>query len=232
MFKNTSRLERRSFLAKLGAGVTVAGTALAAGAPLANAQSSAGFRPARHAQDDWMDKMPGKHRLVFDTATPAAFGAALAYANNYLVANKDGYGLNDQDHAIIIVARHFSTPFAYNDAMWKKYGKAMPPFVTIDDPKTKQRPDFNIYYEKDYGLDLPNLGSTITEVQKKGVHFAVCQMATRFFAGQLAPSTGGTADAVYNELVANLIPNSHMVAAGIVAVNRAQERGFTLATAT
>ena len=35
----------------------------------------------------------------------------------------------------------------------------------------------------------------------------------------------------YNELAANLVPNSHMVAAGIVAVNRAQERGFTLVTA-
>jgi len=228
----TSIFERRSFLAKLGAGVTVAGSALAAGAPLANAQSSStNFRPARHAQDDWMDKMPGKHRLVFDTTTPAGFGAAIAYANNFLMASKDGYSLNDQDHAIIIIARHFSTPFAYNDAMWKKYGKAMPPVAAIDDPKTKQRPDFNIYYDKDYGFDLPNLGATISEVQKKGVHFAVCQMATRFFAGNLAQATGGTSDATYTELVANLVPNSHMVAAGIVAVNRAQERGFTLATA-
>lgn len=232
MSNNPSTFERRWFLAKLGAGVTVAGAALSAGAPLANAQSSStNFRPARHPQDDWMDKMPGKHRLVFDTTTPAAFGAALAYANNYLMANKDGYGLSERDHAIIIVARHFSTPSAYSDAMWKKYSKAMPPSVTIDDPKTKQRPDFNIYYDKDYGFDLPNLGATIAEVEKKGVHFAVCQMATRFFAGNLAQASGGTADAVYNELVANLVPNSHMVPAGIVAVNRAQERGYTLATA-
>jgi hypothetical protein len=59
----------------------------------------------------------------------------------------------------------------------------------------------------------------------------VCQMATRFFAGPLAQGTGGNADAVYNELVANLVGNSHMAAAGIVAVNRAQERGYTLSTA-
>ena len=230
MSNNTSVFARRSFLTRLAASYGLVG--VASGTSIATAQSSAtSFRPARHAQDDWMDKMPGKHRLVFDSTTPAAFGAALAYANNFLTASKDGYGLNDQDHAIIIVARHFSTPFAYNDAMWKKYSKAMPPFVTLDDPKTKQRPDFNIYYEKDYGFDLPNLGATINEVQKKGVHFAVCQMATRFFAGNLAQATSGTADGVYNELVANLVPNSHMVAAGIVAVNRAQEHGFTLATA-
>ena len=230
MSNNTFLFPRRSFLTRLAASYGLVG--VASGTAIATAQSSASsFRPARHAQDDWMDKMPGKHRLVFDSTTPAAFGAALAYANNFLTASKDGYGLNDQDHAIIIVARHFSTPFAYNDAMWKKYGKAMPPFVAIDDPKTKQRPDFNIYYEKDYGFDLPNLGATISAVQKKGVQFAVCQMATRFFAGNLAQATSGTADGVYNELVANLVPNSHMVAAGIVAVNRAQEHGFTLATA-
>jgi hypothetical protein len=231
MSDNTSFFARRSFLARIAASYGLVG--VASGTSVAAAQSPpTNFRPARHSQDDWMDKIPGKHRLVFDTTSPAAFGAALAYADNYLSANKDAYGLTDQDHAIIIVARHFSTPFAYNDAMWKKYSKAMPPFVVLDDPKTKQRPDFNIYFDKAYGLDLPNLGTTISAVQKRGVHFAVCEKATRFFAGNyLAKATGGTADGTYNELVANLVPNSHMVAAGIVAVNRAQEHGFTLATA-
>jgi intracellular sulfur oxidation DsrE/DsrF family protein len=231
MSQDTSIFARRSFLARVAASYGLVG--VASGTSLATAQSSAtNFRPARHSQDDWMDKLPGKHRLVIDTMTPQAFGVALAYANNFLVADKEGYGLNEQDHAIIIVARHFGTTFAYNDAMWAKYGKALPPFLAIDDPKTKQRPNFNLYFKEGYGLDLPNLGTTISEVTKKGVHFAVCQMATRFVAGQLGPATGGTADGAYNELVANLIPNSHVVAAGIVAVNRAQERGFTLATAT
>ncbi len=234
MSKDTadSRVARRSFLTRFGAGMTVLGSGVATGTSLATAQSaSTSFRPTRHAQDDWMDKLPGKHRLVFDTTTPASFGVAVAYANNFLVAGKDGYGLDDQDHAVIIVARHFATPFAYNDAIWAKYGKAMPPFVVIDDPKTKQRPAFNIFKASGYGLDLPNLGTTIDDVVKKGVQFAVCQMATRFFAGPLAQATGGNADAVYTELVANLVGNSHMAAAGIVAVNRAQERGYTLSTA-
>jgi intracellular sulfur oxidation DsrE/DsrF family protein len=235
MLKDTSDslVARRSFLTRLGAGVTVLGSGLAAGTSVANAQSAAAGapRPARHAQDDWMDKLPGKHRLVFDTTTPAGFGVAVAYANNFLTADKDGYGLTDQDHGIIIVARHFATPFAYNDAMWAKYAKAMPPFVVIDDPKTKQRPAINLFNVGTYGLDLPNLGTTIPDVVKRGVHFAVCQMATKFFSGMLAQGTGGTADAVYNEIVANLVGNSHMVAAGIVAVNRAQERGYTMATA-
>jgi hypothetical protein len=51
-------------------------------------------------------------------------------------------------------------------------------------------------------------------------------MATRFFAGAIAGETGGDADAVYEELASNLIPNSHMMAAGIIATSRAQERGY------
>src|SRR5436190_21982448 len=136
--------DRRSFLTQLGAGVTAAG--VVGRVELANAQSSStSFKPAKHAQDDWMDKLPGKHRMVFDTTTPAAFGAALLYAANFSNASKDGYGLGDQDNAMIIIARHFSTPFAYNDAMWAKYGKLFPPFAALDDPKTKTRPSINLY---------------------------------------------------------------------------------------
>ncbi len=222
--------DRRSFLTQLGAGVTVAGSAFAAsGVSVASAQSKAPFKPARHSIDDWMDSLPGKHRFVFDTTTPASFGAALAYANNFLTASKDGYGLADKDAAVIIIARHFSTPYAYNDAMWGKYGKLMPPVAAMDDPKTKQRAAINLYAATGYG-DLPNMGTTIPDVLGRGIHFAVCQMATQFFAGMMAQAAGSTSDAVYKELTANLVGNSHLVPAGIVAVNRAQERGFTLAT--
>ena len=42
---------------------------------------------------------------------------------------------------------------------------------------------------------------------------------------------GGNADAVYNEVVAKpRFPTRTWWPAGIVAVNRAQERGYTLAT--
>jgi hypothetical protein len=227
-----SGVARRSFLARLGAGMSVAGVSLFSGSPEAAAQAaSAGgrFQAARHSQDDWMDSLPGKHRFVIDTTSAAGFGAALLYANNFFTGNDSGYGLKDPDAAVIIVARHFSTPFAYKDAVWAKYGTQLAGITTLNDPKTKQPPTINVYNVA--GNDsLPSMGTTVDAVIKRGVHFAVCQMATRFFAGMLA-GNGANADAVYNDLVANVVPNSHMVAAGIVAVNRAQERGYTLATA-
>jgi hypothetical protein len=226
---STRLVARRSFLNRLGAGVTVAGGALAADV-LAQTPASRGgsWEPARHAQDDWMDQLPGKHRLVFDTTSADGIGAALRYADNFFVASKSGYGLEDADAAVIIVARHNSTPYAYNDIIWARYGVQMAARTGLNDPKTKQPPTVNLFNTATAGL--PNGGTTVDSQIKRGVHFAVCQMATRFLAVQVARTTGGNADAVYDEIAANLVGNGHLMAAGILAVNRAQERGYSLAT--
>ena len=100
--------------------------------------------------------------------------------------------------------------------------------LEFTDPKTKQAPSTNLLNSGAYGMALSNLGNTVDSVVRRGTRFAVCDMATHFFAAELANATKGNADVVYKELVANTIPNSHMVAAGVVAVNRAQEYGFTL----
>jgi intracellular sulfur oxidation DsrE/DsrF family protein len=224
---------RRSFLSRFG--ISIAALGATAGATLpAMAQQARGtaFQPTRHPMDDWMDQPAGKHRFVFDSTTPDAAGAALLYANNFFTANKAAYNLDPPDLPIIIVMRHFSTPFAYNNTIWGKYGKQFSEAVHFTDPKTKQAPSTNLYNSADYGLALPNFGTTLDSLAQKRVQFAVCDMATHFFAGMLADQTKGNADAIYRELVANVIPNSHMVPAGIVAVNRAQERGYTFSYAT
>jgi len=228
---STPLVARRSFLTRLGAGVTIAGATLAGGDALAQAPASraGNWQPTRHAQDDWMDQLPGKHRLVFDTTSADGIGAALLYANNFFVANQSGYGLADADAAVVIVVRHNSTPYAYNDVIWAKYGAQMAARTGLNDPGTKQPPTVNLFNTTAAGL--PSLGTTVDSLIKRGAHFAVCQMATRFLAGQLAQATGGNAAAVYNEIAANLVGSAHLVAAGIVAVNRAQERGYAFATA-
>ena len=47
----------------------------------------------------------------------------------------------------------------------------------------------------------------------------------------IAAAVKSTQPEIYKELAANLLPNGHIVAAGVVAVNRAQERGYTMLTA-
>jgi hypothetical protein len=226
-------LARRSFISRIGAGTTAAfGVALVSGGATLQGQSAGTTRavPRRYAQDDWFDQLPGQHRLLLDTTTADAFGSALLYANNFLTASQTGYGLKDSDSAIVIVVRHFSTVFAYNDTIWTKYGTTISQRINFTDPQTKKPATSNVYNSASHAGVLPSLGNTLDSVLKRGVHLAVCQLATRLFAAGLAQASGGSADAVYNEVVGNLVANSHMVPAGIVAVSRGQERGYTFAS--
>jgi len=219
---------RRAMLSGLGA----AAAAFAVEASTAAAQTPAGrFQPARHAQDAWLDAIAGKHRTFIDAATPRGAGEAVLSANNLYESNKAGYSLPETDIVVVACFRHFATPFAYTDAIWAKYGKQFSMMLEFTDPKTKQAPATNLLNAAGYGMQLTNLGNTIDSVTRRGTRFAVCDMATHFFAGEVAMMTKGNADAIYKELVANLIPNSHMMASGVLAVNRAQEYGFTLLSA-
>ena len=231
MFKNSSQLPlaRRSFLSRFGAGMTAIGTTFV-GPSTASAQSSpeGRWQPSRHATDDWLDQVPGKHRFFFDTTSPGAIAQAIAFATNYFTANKSGYGLEDADLAVVICVRHQSTAFAFNDAMWAKYGAPLAERANFTDPKTKQPPTVNVYNTSGYDT-LPNRGITVDALIKRGVHFAVCGLSTRANATFIAQKTGGKADDIFAELVAHLVGNAHLVPAGIVAVNRAQEHGYSLA---
>ena len=86
-----------------------------------------------------------------------------------------------------------------------------------------------MYNSADYG-NLPNRGTTFESLAKQGVQVGVCSVATRGLAGMIAGAVGGNTDTINSELIVNLVPNARMVPAGIVAVNRAQERGYTLAS--
>jgi len=215
---------RRSLLtgAAAAAAVSLTSTRAAAQAP------GPRFQPARHSQDEWLDTVPGKHRTFIDCASVGAAGAGMLYANNLYVANAKGYQLKEADVAVVVCLRHFATIFAFNDAIWAKYGQALSEAVTFVDPKTKQAPTKNLLDDAGYS-QLPV--STISAVVKRGTQFAVCDMATNMLAGLVATSTKGVQEAIYQEFVRNLIPNSHLMAAGVVAVNRAQEYSYTLLTA-
>lgn len=209
------------------------GAAAAAAVSLTSTRARAqtpgrGFQPARHSQDEWFDTVPGKHRTFIDCASVKSASAGMMYANNLYVANAKGYQLKESEVAVVVCLRHFATIFAFNDTIWGKYGQALSSAVDFVDPKTKQAPMKNLLDDPGYA-ELPV--ATISAVVKRGTHFAVCDMATNMLVGVVANATKGVQEAIYQEFVRNLIPNSHLVAAGVVGVNRAQEYGYTLLTA-
>jgi hypothetical protein len=225
--KTKISIARRLFLGRLGMGAGIVGAAVA-GSPAAMAQvaGNGGWRPARHEQDDWLEQIPGKHRFVFDTSLPDALGMALQFGNNYYNVNQRAYGLQDSDLAVVIIARHKSTSFGYNDAMWAKYGKQFSQHAIFVDPATKEAPKVNVYMTAPQGTDI-NQAGRMADLVKRGLHLAVCATASRGIAGIIARATGGDVDKILEELGANLVPNARLVPAGIVAVNRAQERGYS-----
>jgi hypothetical protein len=218
---------RRSFLARLGAitaalgfetGRSAEALALGTQAPAPTPSAAKRFEPDRHERDDWME-LPGKHRLVFDGTSPDGVKDALQFTGNFFTGNKNGYGLDANQVAVVIVMRHRATQFAFTDAIWGKYGAALSESEKFVDPKTSQAPTVNVYKTQ------------IENQTKRGVHIAACDLSTHRLASYIARKTQGDADAIYKEMVASAMPNVHFVPAGIVAVTRAQERGYSLSHA-
>ena len=215
---------RRSFLARFAAAAAVFGLGESSThaqesrpAPVA-APPDTRWQPAREAKDDWYDQIPGKHRLFFDSVSPDGAASAIRFADNFFTGNKNGYGLEPAEVAVVICLRHRATQFAFTDAIWAKYGAALSESDKFIDPKTNQAPIVNVYRA---GLEAH---------VKRGVHFAVCDLSTHRLANFIARKIDANPDAIYKELTTTAVGNVHFVAAGILAVNRAQERGYALAS--
>jgi len=214
---------RRSFLARLGAAAAAFGFGSSAasaqqiGASAAPASTAAPWQPAREAKDDWLDQIPGKHRLIFDATSPEAVADAIRYTGNFFTGNKNGYGLESSEVAVVIVLRHQATQFAFSDEVWAKYGKVLSGEDKFTDPKTGAVPTSNFYKA---GLE----GHI-----KRGVHLAVCDLSTNRLKSAIAKAHDAKPDEIYKQLTSTALGNSHFVAAGILAVNRAQERGYAVA---
>jgi intracellular sulfur oxidation DsrE/DsrF family protein len=242
---------RRSLLNGLGV-AALAGVALAS-APAEAAKKKAGksFEPARHAEDAWMDALLGTHRVFIDTDSTSGAGNGLRYATNILNAQASGYKGTDQDMAIIVCLRHASTPLGFNDAMWAKYGSSLGSMMGAGGPRgagggpapagaapggapPPATAAAGAPAAAPAGAPAIAAAATknaqarnIADAAKRGVHFAICGMATSLMSGMIARQAGSTADAVLAELTANMVPNGHIVPAGVMALTRAQEYGYS-----
>jgi intracellular sulfur oxidation DsrE/DsrF family protein len=212
-------------------GVAVAGLAAGAVAGKATAQtrgSASGFQPARHALDAWLGEATGGHRIFVDSATGHGGGEALLYSANLFNAHNSAYGGTDSDLDIVICFRHFSTPFGYNDAIWRKYGGPIRQLVGVS--ASGQAPDANPMNVAG-DASMANMGFTVNSLVARGAKIAICENATRFVSGQLATGAGVSADEIFDELTANAVEGGRFVSAGVIALTRAQEYGYSLLAA-
>ena len=74
---------RRSFLSRFG----LAAAAMTLGSGKASAEPPSAWQPARDAKDDWLDQIPGKHRLFFDTLTDGGLREARGFGRSRSSSN-------------------------------------------------------------------------------------------------------------------------------------------------
>jgi hypothetical protein len=219
-----SRTPRRGFLKSAAAGaaalVALRWTPAQAGTlPLAATDAS--------PNDDWIQRIQGRHRQVFDATEPNG-GFAVVYALNFLESSKQANNLTDADHTAVVCFRHFATPLLLNDAIWAKYNVGALPPINVIDPRTNAPATRNIFHSNIMlypGLTYESLMAT------RPVIMTACSMALTLLSGLAAGAAGVSPEDAKNEWFAGLISGAIAVPSGVYAVNRAQEAGCTFCTA-
>jgi hypothetical protein len=208
---------RRGFLGSVAVGT--AGLVLSrwstAGAELPGSAGSALFA------DEWIGRIKGKYRQVFDCTTPND-GWGAAFPLNFSQSTKEALKVSDSEITGVSVFRHFAMPLMLNDAVWAKYH--IGELLNIKDPKTNAPAVRNIFRD-----NVPlNPGLTFEqEMSTRGVIFVACNMALTVISSMAAPKAGVTADQAKQEWTAGLLPGVNLAASGVYAVNRAQQAGCT-----
>jgi intracellular sulfur oxidation DsrE/DsrF family protein len=221
--------DRRSFLGWL-AGTTVALTATLRGTP-ALARTPASFSsnemgPAPDGvdnTDEWLKPMKGKHRQIFDSPGHNG-GKALHQSKNFLDAYSKYYNTKDDDVNVAIIFTGKGAAVVFNDAMWAQY--KLGELFVLTDSGTKAPSVRNVFTHPQAGDPVDNKTS-VDALQKRGVALLLCNNTFTSLVDTLAKQSNQDAAAVRTELLANRLPAVTIVPAAVVAVNRAQESGFT-----
>lgn len=208
---SSSPRARRHFLAQLSGGLAaIAGMT----APVAAQQVSSALTDPDH--DAWMQRARGEHRTLFHATSPGD-GAPMLMAMNYLDVYSSAYGAQP-DHVSAVVGVHGAAlPIALNDGAWDRYelGKR----VNVIDPDTKEPAKRNIFaVGGPYSIDT---------VMGRGVVLLVCNVALTLTARSIARARSLVEADVYSDLKNSVLPGAVLVPGLVVAISRAQEKGFT-----
>jgi hypothetical protein len=194
-------LHRRAFCSR--AAVGVAGMMLSTGTVHDAVIRSAA--PSSQATWDmsWVERLKAKNRAVFDSPDLNG-GNAFDNAQTFMAGYHDVYGGGDADTQAVIILRSRGVHMAFADDIWTKYGLAQ---------------------------QLRTMGSgnpfarAVASLHGRGAIFLACNLATRYYATEMAGRASADAGAVYSELKEKLLPGVVLMPSGIFALVRAQQAG-------
>jgi intracellular sulfur oxidation DsrE/DsrF family protein len=213
---------RRSFLTKLAGAVGVSLLAVPKGLQAANRFMENADSPA---PDDWLNKLNGQHKMVFDVTQPHGI-FPFAWPKVFSLTNQ-ATGTLEKDINPVVVLRHNGIPYALEDKLWAKYkfGEAF----GIDDHLTGKPALRNPFWQPKAGeFKVPGIGPVpigINELQASGVIFCVCDMALTVNAFGIGGKMKLDGAELKKEFVAGILPGINLVPSGLWAIGRAQEKG-------
>ena len=199
----------------LGA-LTIAGlltTTIAATRDIAEARRTA----ATPAGDEWLDKLKGSHRELFDAPAPNG-GIPLVHLMNFYDTYNKAYNVKDSDVNGIVTFYGLTVFHGLNDAMWTKY--RLGEFLETLGEKTNKA-TLNPWRTAPVALGMTLPQASIESMQKRGATFIICNNALTIFSGMLAQSRGLNADSVYTDMKANILPGVNLIPGMVVAIEQA-----------
>ncbi len=212
---------RREFLGKLATGAATLGLASIAD-PFALAAEPLAPFPDAKGFEEWLGKIKGKHKQVYDSMMPDN-GMSLAWSRVFLMSNKQ-VGVPESDCTAVLVLRHESIPLAMEDGLWAKY--KFGEMFHIHDWGTSTPSVKNAFW-KPAPNTLPLPGMALNELIDSGVLVGVCDMALTVYSKMAAEKMKMSPEDCKKEWVAGVFPGIQIVPSGVLAINRAQERGCT-----
>lgn len=173
--------------------------------------------------DVWLTKLTGKHRQLFDSPTSNG-GIPLIHIMNFYDTWNKAYGVADKDINAVGTFYGATTFIGVNDAMWAKYriGEFLGEKDATGAAVTK-----NPWREAPVILGMELRAASIESLQKRGATFILCNNSLGIFAGFLAKARGLSADAVFADLKANILPGVELIPGMVVAIEQAQAAGVS-----
>jgi len=173
--------------------------------------------------EDWLGKLNGAHRQLFDAPAPAG-GVPLVHVLNYYETYNKAFNTPDRDVNGVLTFYGATTFYGLNDATWAKYRlgafldtrDAKGTFVTANPWRTA--PEV-------LGMTLPQ--ASIESLQQRGATFILCNNALTIFSALVAQKGGLDPKAVYEDMKANILPGVILVPGMVVAIEQAQKAGLT-----
>lgn len=207
---------RRGFLGSVAAAAAALGFGEILPRRLA-AQPTGGGAAADPAYAAWLNKIAGRHKMVFDAPEPND-GMPVVWPRVWLNTTNDNYATTDAQNCAVVILRHGAIPFALQDAAWAKY--KLGEVFKINDGSA---PSLRNTWIKTLPLPLPGTG--LEALQASGVLFGACNIAITVYSSVVAQNMGLDPAAVKADWLANVIPGIQVVPSGVLAVSGAQEKG-------